>query len=315
MTSSWCSRPEQPWWVSRTLSHVSHVSWSRNRQSQPVVEGRRSVEGVLRVTLGSELLPGVSPSSWKSIMRTDWSSQRAALWGRVKQSQKSQLFPLLFSAYFSPGWGHAALLVSVYHAVARGHCQEHLQAGDQETTAEPRWRPASATETAPVEVRRIFTTNMIITHIKLLRVCATVCVCYRVFVLPCVCVRNRYCFPSLHCAAMFTPLNKYLLFLSHDNKSQAAESCRCTLKNFYPSCFQCEVCTCQCDSPIRFTFGEKRLGLVVNREVTTVQLMLKAWGNKRPFFNKLLRIDFGWGLMILLDISQEILVSTHVSLS
>lgn len=37
------------------------------------------------------------------------------------------------------GRGRAALLVSVDHAVARGDGQEHLQTGDKEASAEPRW--------------------------------------------------------------------------------------------------------------------------------------------------------------------------------
>lgn len=50
------------------------------------------------------------------------------------------------------GGGRAALLVSVDHAVARCDRQKHLQTGDQEASAEPRWGPASAPETTSVTV-------------------------------------------------------------------------------------------------------------------------------------------------------------------
>lgn len=96
---------------------MSHASHRRSVSSQQVLKGWKSVESVLQATLGLKK-----------------SNQ-----DRLEFPESNlQLFLLSFSL-FLPGWGRAALFVSVYHAVARGHCQEHLQAGDQETSTEPRW--------------------------------------------------------------------------------------------------------------------------------------------------------------------------------
>lgn len=138
MLSSRATLTSQSHFKSR-LSTPARVSRSGTRQSQPVVEGRRSVAGVL------------GPTSVSSLKLKKYNRDRLVFpeSGTVRRNPAKSRLTTPSSAFFSSprfpaGWGRAALLVSVDHAVARGDCQEHLQAGDQETSAEPRWRPASA---------------------------------------------------------------------------------------------------------------------------------------------------------------------------
>lgn len=138
MLSSRATLMSQSHFKSRLSTPARSLGAGRDKVSQSLREGGPSQASLDRHQW--------APSNWRSIIGTDWCSQRAALWGGIQRSHDSQLLPPPFfsSPRFSAGWGRAALLVSVDHAVARGDCQEHLQAGDQETSAEPRWRPASA---------------------------------------------------------------------------------------------------------------------------------------------------------------------------